>query len=418
VIQTKLRTCVIAIILTLAASALAFGASRSALNSKQLDARARQIFANRSSYEDKVYGAWYGKLIGLILGQPTEGWPKAKIEEKARLVGAYPITYYMPSNFQSPLKEFLMGRFNGSPSNDDSDLMLTSLLALRENGIDLTPRNIAEAWVKYVGGACTAEGIALANFKKGIWPPDSATIDNPYGEWIGAQMRGDIWGMIAPGMPKVAAHYAAQDASISHMKNGIYAEQFISAALSVAMVEKSPEKVIRTALKTIPANCVYANAIKDVLKWHKENKEWQATWELVNKKWGVFEDGTASRKFKNDKFNTMKGLYQWADNKWVFADVNGAVCALALLYGEGDFSNSICIAAMCGYDNDCNSGTVGAIVGAMIGEKAIPQRWKDPIHDDYHCDLMLRNHKLKISKLAEETARYGLQVMRKSGIGN
>lgn len=407
----------ITIILVLAADTLAFGASGSVLDSKQLNARAKQIFANRAVYQDRVYGAWYGKLIGLILGQPTEGWPKARIEEKARLVGAYPITYYMPSDFQSPLKNFLMGKFNGSPSNDDSDLMLTSLLALRESGINLTSRNIAEAWVKHVGGACTAEGIALENFKKGIWPPASAIVDNPYGEWIGAQMRGDIWGMIAPGMPKIAARYAAVDASITHTGNGIYAEQFISAALSIAMVEKSPEKVIRTALKTLPANCVYATAVNDVLRWHKENKDWQATWELVNKKWAVFEDGTASRKFKNDKFNTMKDLYQWADNKWVYADVNGAACVLALLYGEGDFSKSICIAAMCGYDNDCNAGTVGAIVGAMIGEKAIPQRWKDPIHDDYHCDLMTRDHELKISKLAEETAGYGLQVMKKAGIG-
>ena len=112
----------------------------------------------------------------------------------------------------------------------------------------------------------------------------------------------------------------------------------------------------------------------------------------------------------------MKGLYQWGDWKWVHADVNGAACALALLYGEGDFSKTICIATMCGYDNDCNSGTVGAIMGAMIGEKAIPQRWKDPIHDIYHSGLKLPKRDLKISELAKETAGYGLQVMKKQGI--
>lgn len=416
-LHNRLMIFIAAVSLGAAASTLALGASKSALSDKTLTARTKRIFSNPAEYKDKVYGAWYGKLIGLILGQPTEGWTKQQIEEKACEINAYPITYYLPSNFGTTLQGFLMGNFDGSPSNDDSDLMLTSLLALRENGIGLTSKNIAEAWVKYVGGACTAEGIALANFRKGTWPPESATIDNPYDEWIGAQMRGDVWGMIAPGMPKVAARYAALDASISHTGNGIYGEQFISAALSVAMVEKSPEKVIRTALTTIPDDCVYASAIKDILKWHKENKDWQSTWELMDKKWGVFEDGSRIRKFKDDRFNTGKDLYQWPNQKWVVADVNGAVCALALLYGEGDFSRSICIASMCGYDNDCNTGTVGAILGAMHGEKAIPARWKSPIHDVYYSSLILTERNFKISKLADETARYGQQVMEKQGFG-
>jgi ADP-ribosylglycohydrolase len=184
-------------------------------------------------------------------------------------------------------------------------------------------------------------------------------------------MRGDIWGMIAPGMPKVAARYAAIDASISHTGNGIYGEQFISAAISIAMVEKSPEKIIRTALKTIPADCVYASAIKDMLKWHKENKNWQDAWELMDKKWGFFEDGTRVHKFKDAKYDNGDASYQWLDQKWVIADINGAACTLALLYGDGDFSKSICIATMCGYDNDCNTGTVGAILGAMYGDRPL-----------------------------------------------
>lgn len=400
--------------LTLMVINCAFAEPKPALDSQSLTARANRLMANHAVYADKVYGAWYGKLIGLILGQPTEGWPRQRIEEEARRVGAFPVTYYLPASFKSHVPSFLMGNFNGSPPNDDSDLMLVDLLALRENGVGLTSRDIANAWVKFVGGACTAEGIAVQNFRKDIWPPVSATYDNPYSEWIGAQMRGDIWGMIAPGAPKVAARYAYLDASISHVRNGIYGEQFMSAAVSVAMVEKDPEKVLRTALKTIPTNCVYAAAIRDVIGWHKQNKDWRATWELVDKKWGRFEDGTGSRKFRNDRFNTMKGVYQWADYKWVYADLNGAVCALALLYGEGDFSKTICIATMCGYDNDCNTGTVGAIVGAMIGEKAIPQRWKDPIHNDYRSGLRMKQRDLKISELADETTGFGLQVMREA----
>lgn len=365
---------------------------------------------NEGIYLDKVYGAWCGKLIGLIAGQPTEGWAKPDIEARAREVGAYPVRYFFPSDFNSSAKGFLRGNFTASPPNDDSDLMLASLLALRDYGIDLSSRDIAEAWVKYVPGACTAEAVALENFRKGIWPPKSAVTDNPYQEWIGAQMRIDIWGMIAPGMPDKAADYAETDARISHSGNGVYAARFIAAVVSLAMVERDPKNIIQKALNVIPSDCQYANAIKDVIRWHAQNSNWKDTWKLIDDKYGKFSDGSRFRRFTEEKYNT--GLYKnWEDMRWVYADVNGAIVTLALLYGKGDFTDSVSIAVMSGFDNDCNAGTVAAVIGAMYGERAIPTRWKAPLHDTYITGLKLPNNQLRISDLARETATYGLQVM-------
>jgi len=52
-------------------------------------------------------------------------------------------------------------------------------------------------------------------------PPESATHMNPYREWIGAQIRADLWGYISPGYPAQAASFAWRDATISHSRNGI-----------------------------------------------------------------------------------------------------------------------------------------------------------------------------------------------------
>ena len=51
---------------------------------------------------------------------------------------------------------------------------------------------------------------------------------------------------------------------------------------------------------------------------------------------------------------------------------NAGIVVMALLYGEGDFSRTIQIANMGGWDTDCNVGNVGAIMGVAAGWTASP----------------------------------------------
>ena len=60
---------------------------------------------------------------------------------------------------------------------------------------------------------------------------------------------------------------------------------------------------------------------------------------------------------------------------------NAGVVALALLYGAGDFSRTLQIANMCGWDTDCNVGNVGAIMGTALGLSGIDDSWRTPIND-------------------------------------
>ncbi len=60
---------------------------------------------------------------------------------------------------------------------------------------------------------------------------------------------------------------------------------------------------------------------------------------------------------------------------------NAGVVVLALLYGAGDFSKTVCIAAMCGWDTDCNAGNAGCIAGVRCGLGGIDPSWREPIND-------------------------------------
>jgi hypothetical protein len=69
---------------------------------------------------------------------------------------------------------------------------------------------------------------------------------------------------------------------------------------------------------------------------------------------------------------------------------NGALVALGILFGEGDFLTSLNVTTQTGdyNDADCNAANVSAVVGAMRGSKAIPNQFIEPLHNRIYGDHM------------------------------
>lgn len=339
---------------------------------------------------DKMLGAWLGRGAGCMLGVPVEGWTRHKIREWAGILGQpYPLAEYWKevprrgNHYYEPIENFLKKNISHIGQDDDLTYTVLGLIILEEYGIDFTSQDVGEAWLKYLPVACTAEHVALENLKKGIKPPKTALKNNPFYEWIGADIRSDPWGYAAPGLPEVAAEFAYRDASVSHMMNGTYGEMFFSAVIAAAFVVDDPIRCLEIGLKEIPAKCRLAETIKETLRWCKSDGDWNVTQDRIHKKYAGMNNA-----------HTLN---------------NAALTVTGLFYGDGDFEKTIAYTVMGGVDTDCTGATAGSIMGAIIGAKKLPKKWVGPL-DDRLVSYVRGHEELVTSDLARRCCAIAKQV--------
>ena len=219
---------------------------------------------------------------------------------------------------------------------------------------------------------------------KGYNPPESAIYKNPYREWIGAQIRADYFGYINPGDPETAADMAWRDASISHIKNGIYGEMFAAAMIAAAASTDDIKTIIAAGLGEIPANCRLAEDVKLVVKMFDDGKTSEEAFAKIHEKWD-----------------------EHSGHGWCHTISNAMIVAASLLYGGGDYGKSICLAVQTGFDTDCNGATVGSIIGMRNGVSGIPEEWYRPLNDKL-CTSIFGVGIVKISEMGEKTLKVAL----------
>ncbi len=350
----------------------------------------RQIDKASTDLEGRIHGAWLGRCAGCLLGKPIECWHTDRVWGILKDADHTTITDYLwrmdiseevfKKHDATTLLDFGKG-IKHMPEDDDTNYTVTALALVKHKGIGFTPDDMASFWMQNIPilHTCSAERVAYRNFTAGIWPPESAICRNPYREWIGAQIRADFFGYLTPGNPQLAAELAWRDASISHVRNGIYGEMWVAAMLAASAVENNIKTIIEIGLTEIPANCRLANDIRKVFDWHDLGICYLDTVKKIHERW--------------DERN-------W--HHWCHTNSNAQIVALALLYGEGSFEKTVTRAVYPCFDTDCNGATAGSIIGMILGANALPAKWTDIM-----CDTLLTGvdgyHKVKISDLAKQT---------------
>ncbi len=303
--------------------------------------------------EGSIHTGWVGMVVGGAFGTPLEGYTGRTLREH----------YGTPSGFvRTP-----------DTVNDDLTYSIVLLDALEAGRDD--PAGMATEWIRSIPYGWSAEQVALENLRAGFRPPLSATHRNPYTDWIGAQMRTMICGLLHPGNPRSAVHLAYRESSISHSANGAYGGMFAAALTSLAFVIDDPGRLVAAALRCVPPGSGYA--------------------EVVERSIRAATDTT-------DTHEALDALdHQHRHLNWIHAHPNIANVVVALIHGAGNPTDTFGILSDAGLDVDCNAGLAGAILG--VWDVLIPE-WTTPIGD--RLTTYLPHHReLSIAELAGRTQR-------------
>ena len=329
-----------------------------------------------SQLKSKLTGAWFGRICGCLLGKSLEGIRTEELIPLLKETDNYPMHRYV---LKSDIDKIDPGKYvfdlinkpfadtvSYMPFDDDTNYTVLAQCIIGDYGKNFTPLNVMQAWVRYQGkdSYCTAEHVAFCNFVQGYEPPICAISKNPYREWIGAQIRGDYFGYINPGDPELAAEMAWRDASISHVKNGVYGEMFVAAMLAAAAVNENIVQVIEAGLSEIPETSRLYEAIQKILAMYSDGASEEAVFAEIHRQYDEY---------------TLHG--------WCHTIPNAMIVAAALLYGHGDYGRTICMAVQTGFDTDCNGATAGSVLGMIKGIDSIPEYWKEPMHDTLHTSI-------------------------------
>ena len=332
---------------------------------------------DRKTIEPKIRGAWVGRICGCLLGKPIEGIRTEDLNPFLQMSGNMPLHRYplradlTPEvlntiAFDLKNKEYA-DELTSAPADDDTNYTVLAQALIERFGRTFKSEDVLTMWMREQPSTAyfTAEQVAYRNRTAGLLPPYTATVKNPFREWIGAQIRGDYFGYICPGNPQGAAELAWRDARISHVKNGIYGEMFVSAMLAAAAVTDDIREILAQGLAQIPQTSRLYARVREVIEG--------------------FRNGVSSE----DCIRQIHTLYdEHTGYGWCHTISNAMIVTAALLYGGGDFGKSICLAVSAAFDTDCNGATVGSILGMRGGIDSIDPYWYTPLHGKLRTQIL------------------------------
>ena len=282
--------------------------------------------------EDKIRGGVLGHLVGNLNGLPHE--MKYIAEPGA-------------------VREYRPGLSEGARTDDDTDIEWVYVYSmLRDNALMMTGDRIRGLWLRHVNrGIWCANLYARHLFELGLEPPVTGRLGvNPWADFnISGSFLAETFGLVSPGMPRTAGRIGLNYTHVAIDGEAAQLTQFVTAMIATAYMEDDVGRILEAGLSAVDEKSVIREVAADVRRWVQENPvDWRAT-----------------RRNLRDKYTRFGG--EMPDKNGV--ELNTGAAIAALLYGKGDFAETMRTAFNFGWDADCTAGTVGSIVGVIKGER-------------------------------------------------
>lgn len=317
-----------------------------------------------ADYAERVYAGVLGKIIGVYLGRPFEGWTHEQIMSRLGEV-----RYYVNDRRDVELKNYRL-----VVPDDDITGTLTFPRALGDypaGSVDAA--RVGSTWLNYIiegrtvlwwgGRGVSTEHTAFLLLADGLTAPATGSAERNglvVAEQVGAQIFVEGWAMACPGDPERAAGLAAEAASVSHDGEALNAARVVAALVAQAFTEDDIDALLDTAAGLIPPRSLIYRVIQDVRGWHCRGEDWRQGYSRIADRYGY---------------------HRYQGNCHVVP--NHALVIHALVHSRGEFSRALAIANSCGWDTDSNAGNVGCITGVLGGLAGIDAGpdWRGPVAD-------------------------------------
>jgi hypothetical protein len=304
---------------------------------------------------DKVLGGWIGQMAGVALFAKSEfGW-SGKIMTFDRLNKLY-----------AEWNDGTVG-INDAFDQDDTYVEIPFMDAMKENGALCDVSYMAEKFKNSQFALWHANKAGRDNLRLGLTAPESGHfLYNQHCDDLDWQIECDFLGMMYPGFVNASAKRSFDIGHITNYGDGVYGGVFVTAMHAAAFTADSIEEIVNAGLSVIPDNTTFKEAMNVVVNSYNAGDEWDICWQKLEDKYGTV-----------DKCPEMSTKAYNIDAK-----INAAYILVGLLWGKGDFEQTMVIAGRCGQDSDCNPSSAASILGNFYGASAIPEKWKKGLDYD------------------------------------
>ena len=370
-------------------------------------ASAGELTVSRADYAEKLQGFWLGQCLANWTGIVTE-MDKIGVGEGEQLV------FYTRQDWGKEDQPSFFGfrrpdlsrnidwvrrgpnQIWGADDDTDIEYMYQHLLAQHATS-RLTGEQIRAGWLTHIydednspikGGGGQGENFLWVSNQRahdlmheGMVPPaTSDPANNELSEMIDAQLTTEIFGLFAPGRPDIALEMAHLPIRTTASGEAKLASDYyvIMHALAAKADASQPAKaqvhsMAAEARSMLPDESTTAKMYDFVKSRYDAGVPWEQARDEVFQRYQVEQqdgyDMTSREIFCNACFAS---------------GINFAASIVSLLYGEGDYQETVKIAVLAGWDSDNPAATWGGLLGFMVGKQGIEEAFGQRFSERYN----------------------------------